>query len=98
MRRRLAFAWGNQELKSGFSPVEAARSSNRGYQPECDGLRIDRLITDIAEDPMSPEAALALVGLTAAAVLALRVVAGVIRDYGMSERAQAPKDSLDRHD
>ena len=24
-------------------------------------------------------------------------VAGVIRDYGMTERAQAPKDSLDRH-
>ena len=25
-------------------------------------------------------------------------VAGVIRDYGMTERAQTPKDSLDRHD
>ena len=25
-------------------------------------------------------------------------VAGVIRDYGMNERAQAPKDSRDRHD
>ncbi len=25
-------------------------------------------------------------------------VAAVIRDYGMSQRAQAPKDSLDRHD
>lgn len=25
-------------------------------------------------------------------------VAGVIRDYGMTQRAQAPKDSLDRHD
>jgi heme-degrading monooxygenase HmoA len=24
-------------------------------------------------------------------------VAGVIRDYGMTERAQTPKDSLDRH-
>lgn len=25
-------------------------------------------------------------------------VAGVIRDYGMTERAQAPQDSLNRHD
>lgn len=25
-------------------------------------------------------------------------VAGVIRDYGMNERAQAPQDSRDRHD
>ena len=25
-------------------------------------------------------------------------VAAVIRDYGMNQRAQAPKDSLDRHD
>ena len=25
-------------------------------------------------------------------------VAGVIRDYGMNNRAQAPKDSLDRHE
>jgi hypothetical protein len=24
-------------------------------------------------------------------------VAGVIRDYGMTERAQTPKDSLDTH-
>ncbi len=28
----------------------------------------------------------------------LDIAAGVIRDYGMTERAQTPKDSLFRHD